>query len=640
MKRTPGLKKLIAIAVVALLSTLLTPNVAEAANCTTTISDYTGDGTNGTSGVIYKVYTISQVGACTWEVPAGVTSADVLVVGGGGGGAGGHTGYTDGAGGGGGGGSFRADAYPLTPGASISVTVGTGGAGGTAKATSDTNQGSPGVTTIFDQISGGGGGGGGYAVGSTNNNGRAGTAGGGGGGSSNYWYAYDGGSGGTGSSVTVGAKTFTGVNGGTGGVYVSGQSATGDAGSGGGRSNATSSSAPAPGSGLSTYITGSNVQYGGGGKGKGASGWSTGAVQNGIGFGGNGGSDSTSGSAGASGVVIVRVAQAGAFFEASNYTAGSTSWPSSLTGGAAGTTSTGGMTTTTSPTGVYFAGKEVSNSDQLSGSIGSTSSLDTVTVEMWLKLTDNGSTQNSSGSMLFSWQNTASATNYNIYHYQSQIGFNTINSDLYGIDSSSLESGWHHYAFVMTDTGASNTQKIYVDGVLQSSTCRLSTCLAARTFNSSGNFLVMDNSYSTNTWNAKGTIGLVRIFREELSQAAVTSLYNATKNSGYLTAGLVTVNSFALQGSVTNAAYRTGINIIVNLSASAKVTFSANGKRIGNCVKVSTSGSSPNITATCYWKPSNRGRAVISAVATPSGGGSTVSAGPINVTVANRSGNR
>lgn len=621
-------------------SALLAPNSAEAANCTSVITEYTGNGTNGTTDVIYKLYTISQVGACTWEVPAGVTSADVLVVGGGGGGAGAYSSYTYGGGGGGGGGAFRADAYPLIPGSSMSITVGEGGSGGGVSASSSTNQGSPGSTTIFDQVSGGGGGGGGYAVGSTNNNGRAGTTGGGGGGSSNYWYAYDGGAGGTGSSVTVGAKTFTGVNGGAGGYYVAGQSATGDAGSGGGRSGATNGAAPAPGAGLSTYISGSNVTYGTGGKGQGASGWTAGATQTGIGFGGNGGSNLTAGSAGANGIVMIRIAQAGAFFEATNYTAGSTSWPSSLTGGAAGTTATGGMTTTTSPAGVYFAGKEVSNSDQLSGSIGSTSSLDTVTVEMWLKLTDNGSTQNGSGSMLFSWQSSASVTNYNIYHYQSQIGFNTISSDLYGIDSSSLEGAWHHYVFVMTDTGASNTQKIYIDGILQSSSCRLSSCIASRGFNASGNFLVMDNSYSTNTWNAKGTVGLVRIFREELSQAAVTSLYNATKNSGYLTAGLVTVNSFGLQGNVTSAAYRTGINITVNLSGSAKVTFSANGKRIGNCIKISTSGTSPNITATCYWKPSNRGRAVISAVATPAGGGSSVSAGPINVSVTNRSGNR
>jgi hypothetical protein len=219
-------------------------------------------------------------------------------------------------------------------------------------------------------------------------------------------------------------------------------------------------------------------------------------------------------------------------FDASNYTAASTSWSNSISGGTSGTTATGGMTKTSSgPTGVVFAGMESSNSDQLASSIGSTSAVDTVTVEMWLKLKDSGSTQNAAGSMLFSW----GPTSYNIYHYGNQVGFNTFASQLYGIDSTSYNNSWTHFVFVMTDTGDWSSQKIYVNGALQVSTCRVtsSACTSSQTraFQSSGNYLLMDNGNAVNTWNAKGDIGQFKIFNRELSAAQVSANYNSSSSS-------------------------------------------------------------------------------------------------------------
>jgi hypothetical protein len=137
---------------------------------------------------------------------------------------------------------------------------------------------------------------------------------------------------------------------------------------------------------------------------------------------------------------------------ASGYTSGATTWTNTGSNGVTGngTAPTGGMTTSTSPAQVVFAGKESSNSDRVTGTIGSTTSTDFVSVEMWLYMDDNGSTQYVSGSMLFSWSEPG-AFNYNVYHYGDTLGFNTFDSEVYGIDAAKLKGGWHHFVFVMND---------------------------------------------------------------------------------------------------------------------------------------------------------------------------------------------
>ena len=104
-----------------------------------------------------------------------LSTVEVLVVGGGGGG-----GVCYG-GGGGGGGVLYNNAYSVTPGSAITVTVGAGGAPGTYNYTS----GGDGGNSVFGGITAIGGGGGGHY---DNNNGRTGGSGGGGGGSSSNTY--------------------------------------------------------------------------------------------------------------------------------------------------------------------------------------------------------------------------------------------------------------------------------------------------------------------------------------------------------------------------------------------------------------------------------------------------------------------
>jgi hypothetical protein len=100
-------------------------------------------------------------------------------------------------------------------------------------------------------------------------------------------------------------------------------------------------------------------------------------------------------------------------------------------------------------------------------------------------------------------------------------------------------------------------------------------------------------------------------------------------------------NSLALAGSVTTAAFRSTIVITANITVASKVTFRVNGKVLPGCKSRSTVGSSPNIIATCSWKPSIRGNVSLTAGAVPTGAGiSSATATPVSIMVGNRAGSR
>ena len=304
---------------------------------------------------------------------------------------------------------------------------------------------------------------------------------------------------------------------------------------------------------------------------------------------------------------------------ASGYTSGATTWTNTGSNGATGigTAPAGGMTTAASPAQVVFAGKESSNSDRVTGTIGSTTGTDFVSVEMWLYMDDNGSTQNSNGSMLFSWSKLGSF-NYNVYHYSDYLGFNTFGSEVYGINATTLKAGWHHFVFVMNDSTTSQTgQKIYVDGVDQSLLCRTGVCSnsnALRVFNNDGNFLLMDNDYSANTWNAKGKLGEVRIYNSEVSLADAVTNYDLKK---------ATYQVGTYPPTVTLAAS-------APTSTSTAISFTVTGNEDLNCSTLSTTSGTDftytNISAiTSITQTSARVCTVNATSTATSGGGATVS---------------
>ena len=213
----------------------------------------------------YVVTSYTSTGSGTFSVPSGITNVEVLVVAGGGGG-----GQANG-GGGGAGGLVYAPAYPVTPGGSVSYTVGSGGIGATERSpTPNDGANSGGQNSVFGQLTAyGGGGGRSRGGGPISYAGRPGYPGGSGGGASSADNPGSPQNGGSGTQPGQGAGHPSGQafgnDGGSGGVR-SPHSAGGGGGAGGSGSPASGSGAPG-GVGKQYDISGSQVYYAGGGGG-------------------------------------------------------------------------------------------------------------------------------------------------------------------------------------------------------------------------------------------------------------------------------------------------------------------------------------------------------------------------------------
>jgi len=284
-------------------------------------------------------------------------------------------------------------------------------------------------------------------------------------------------------------------------------------------------------------------------------------------------------------------------FVASDYIEDATTWPLNA-GSAVGSVVSSPMKKTTSgPAGVIFKGSAGSNDDRLAASIGPISETE-VSVEMWIKLADNGSTDNGAGSMLFSWGQDGGFT-YNVYHYQDWIGFNTLNSELFGFNAATYVGQWAHFIFVMknpiTNTNFSSSnltgQKIYVNGALVPLAKHESlsaTTHINRGFDPSGEFLFMDNSLSPSTWNAKGVLGLARVYKGEVGVSQASSLFS-TSQSAYVEEPPLASPAFTLSSSTETANAASAIlGYAVNSTGGAIASYSISPS-IGNGLSFSTS---------------------------------------------------
>lgn len=172
------------------------------------------------------VVTTTRTTSGTFNVPAGITSLSVNALGGGGGGQGGS-------GAAGGGGEYAAATVPVTPGETLTVTIGTGGLGGT---TANNGAGGAGLSSTLSRAGvalleahGGAGGATGYTVGGTGS--AASTHFDGGSSPGNFLGTGSGGSGGGSSAGTMTAGTAghpnAGATGGAGGAAPTGGGAGG-----------------------------------------------------------------------------------------------------------------------------------------------------------------------------------------------------------------------------------------------------------------------------------------------------------------------------------------------------------------------------------------------------------------------------
>jgi mucin-19 len=214
-----------------------------------------------------------STGPATFSVPTGVTSVRVLVVAGGAGGGNCFNGSASG-GGGGAGGVVVHNTYPVSPGGSVSLSVGAGGAGGAVGIPdlgAAAGKGQDGSSTTFGAITANGGGGGGHypeISGNPQGIGNPGGSGGGGGGA--------GGPGIPGGSATQGPSgggTGYGYGGGTcqgTGISNGSTSCGGGGGAGGaGANGVTNARGGAGGAGYSWPVNSTTYAGGGGGGGAG-----------------------------------------------------------------------------------------------------------------------------------------------------------------------------------------------------------------------------------------------------------------------------------------------------------------------------------------------------------------------------------
>lgn len=221
----------------------------------------------GGSGVVIIRYIAKKefTANTSWTVPTGVNEVEVLVVAGGGGGGGTAGGGQTPSGGGGGGGVLYRPNFAVSPGSTVTVTVGAGGAGAAA---SNGVSGSKGGNSAFGTLeANGGGGGGGSSAGSDGGSGGGGRNGAGGSGTTGQGYS---------GAFAAGSTNPAGGGGGAGGPGqrgdTQGSAVLGVIGGHGGP-------------GLPSAITGTLKYYGGGG---GGGGYGTVGGIGGIGGGGRG----------------------------------------------------------------------------------------------------------------------------------------------------------------------------------------------------------------------------------------------------------------------------------------------------------------------------------------------------------------
>ena len=144
-----------------------------------------------------------------------------------------------------------------------------------------------------------------------------------------------------------------------------------------------------------------------------------------------------------------------------------------------------------------------------------------MTIELWANL------RNFSLTMPFGFYE------YDVLTYLGGMGFNTNNSDLYGISSSTVTSlgianRWTHYIFEMRTDVSYTNNKIYINGNIQSLSNLIGSENAAkRNFNDG---IGRISGYNFNTSYAMPmNLGSFKIYNRALTTQEVFQNYNATK---------------------------------------------------------------------------------------------------------------
>ena len=145
-----------------------------------------------------------------------------------------------------------------------------------------------------------------------------------------------------------------------------------------------------------------------------------------------------------------------------------------------------------------------------------------LSIEMWAKL------KNFHLTMPFGFNE------YDVFTFFGSLGFNTNNSDLYGITSSTvtnlgITNNWTHYIFEMRTDVSYTNNKIYINGNSQTLATILGTEDASkRTFNT-GIGRISGYYFSPNSYAMSMDLGQFKIYNRALTAQEVLQNYHAAK---------------------------------------------------------------------------------------------------------------
>lgn len=197
-----------------------------------------------------------------------------------------------------------------------------------------------------------------------------------------------------------------------------------------------------------------------------------------------------------------------------SYSGSGTTW-NDLSGNNSHVTLT--STTFNSAVGGSIVFNGTSSYADFNANIGSTN---VVTVEMWVK------TNSIANGMYFGFNL------YDAFVTDGSIGFNTANSDQYGMTSSrvlelGIEGSWKHLVFVMY-SGSKTNNKIYVNGDSQALTQIFTSFNSTNaTFNAGAGRI--SSWRSGLTWLMNLNVASFKIYNRELSPQEITNNFNSTR---------------------------------------------------------------------------------------------------------------
>ena len=625
----------------ALISLFLIPQTSARAasigssTCTTDVQNAATASMTSSGGFCYLVF---KSGTNTWTVPSGVTSSSIILIAGGG--AGGSGAFT---GGGGAGGVVYDASYTLTPGNTYSLSIGAGGTGGAATLSKSTNISSSGSDSWFfsnsSLVAKGGGAGASYSWGQSAGALCSGRNGGSGGGSAecNDGPTNTGGS--STQTLPAGADSSYGF---AGGSTPSANHYSGGGGGGAGQVGAAVTAAGSPGKGgngtnaFASWLTIINSSMAD------LAGWSTATASGFIAGGGGGASQATPGAGGFGG------GGAGGT-NASNATLNGTS-------GTPGTGSGGGGGTYNGNSGIGGAGGSglliiryqvpdttaPSFTNSTTFSLAENSSLAanaaTITVNESATITINSGNDSALFAVVTSDSTTARIRFLSSPNFEAPTDVGPNNVYDISVRATDSAGNFANQSIAITITNVNEAPSI-----TNSSSNPTASSSQAENITSVATYAATDpDAGAVLRFSLSGTdaadfsIDSVTGVLVFASNPDFEAPLDSDTNSAYIvivtvsdgtltdtqtvTVTITNVNESSTVGAPTfSGSTIKGVSVTISITSNVagRARFFVNGKRIPACLSRPTTGSYPNFTVTCSWKPPVTGRQNVSAIFTP-----------------------